>query len=203
MKNEDFISVLLPLYNEPENLARKAIDSIIEQTYDRLEIILLLDNPTNEILKNLLTEYSQKDKRIISVINEQNKGLPDTLNRGIDIATGSFIARMDGDDISAHDRLEKQLNYLHLHPEIDLLGTDAFVINEEGELIGEYHKLSTDFSQKMMLRYITINLIHPTWFGKSELFKKCRYRNFTHCEDYDFMIRAYASGYHFHNLKEK
>ena len=106
MKNKDFISVLLPLYNEPENLARKAIDSIIEQTYDRLEIILLLDNPTNEILKNLLTEYSQKDKRIISVINEQNKGLPDTLNRGIDIATGSFIARMDGDDISAHDRLE-------------------------------------------------------------------------------------------------
>lgn len=171
MKNKDFISVLLPLYNEPENLARKAIDSIIEQTYDRLEIILLLDNPTNEILKNLLTEYSQKDKRIISVINEQNKGLPDTLNRGIDIATGSFIARMDGDDISAHDRLEKQLNYLYLHPEIDLLGTDAFVINEEGELIGEYHKLSTDFSQKMMLRYITINLIHPTWFGKCELFK--------------------------------
>ena len=55
----------------------------------------------------------------------------------------------------------------------------------------------------MMLRYITINLIHPTWFGKCELFKKCRYRNFTHCEDYDFMIRAYALGYHFHNLKEK
>ena len=49
MKNEDFISVLLPLYNEPENLARKAIDSIIEQTYDRLEIILLLDNIPKKI----------------------------------------------------------------------------------------------------------------------------------------------------------
>lgn len=55
---------------------------------------------------------------------------------------------MDGDDISAHDRLEKQLNYLHLHPEIDLLGTDAFVINEEGELIGEYHKLQRIFHKK-------------------------------------------------------
>ena len=53
-----------------------------------------------------------------------------------------------------------------------------------------------------MLRHITINLIHPTWLGKIELFKNCLYRNFTHCEDYDFMMRAYALGYHFYNLQE-
>ena len=125
------------------------------------------------------------------------------MNKGIDIATGDFIARMDGDDISTADRLEKQLAYMQTHPQTDLLGSDAFAINEEGKLIGEYHKLATDYSQKMMLRHISINLIHPTWFGKSKLFKQCKYRNFTHCEDYDFMIRAYALGYHFHNLKEK
>lgn len=203
MKTEPLISVILPLYNEPENLAKQAIDSIITQTYSKLEIILLLDNPNNDILKNLLSEYTQKDKRVIAVVNEQNRGLPDTLNRGIDIATGDFIARMDGDDISTANRLEKQLAYMQAHSKTDLLGSDAFAINEEGKLIGEYHKLSTDFSQKMMLRHISINLIHPTWFGKSKLFKQCRYRNFTHCEDYDFMIRAYALGYHFHNLKEK
>ncbi len=203
MKNNALISVILPLYNEPESLAKQAIDSILTQTYSKLEIILLLDNPDNDILKNILSEYGKKDKRIIVAINEKNKGLPETLNKGIDIATGDFIARMDGDDISTADRLEKQLAYMQTHPQTDLLGSDAFAINEEGKLIGEYHKLATDYSQKMMLRHISINLIHPTWFGKSKLFKQCKYRNFTHCEDYDFMIRAYALGYHFHNLKEK
>ena len=203
MKNNALISVILPLYNEPESLAKQAIDSILTQTYSKLEIILLLDNPGNDILKNILSEYGKKDKRIIVAINEKNKGLPETLNKGIDMATGDFIARMDGDDISTADRLEKQLAYMQTHPQTDLLGSDAFAINEEGKLIGEYHKLATDYSQKMMLRHISINLIHPTWFGKSKLFKQCKYRNFTHCEDYDFMIRAYALGYHFHNLKEK
>ena len=203
MKNNALISVILPLYNEPESLAKQAIDSILTQTYSKLEIILLLDNPDNDILKNILSEYGKKDKRIIVAINEKNKGLPETLNKGIDMATGDFIARMDGDDISTADRLEKQLAYMQTHPQTDLLGSDAFAINEEGKLIGEYHKLATDYSQKMMLRHISINLIHPTWFGKSKLFKQCKYRNFIHCEDYDFMIRAYALGYHFHNLKEK
>lgn len=203
MKNNALISVILPLYNEPESLAKQAIDSILTQTYSKLEIILLLDNPDNDILKNILSEYGKKDKRIIVAINEKNKGLPETLNKGIDMATGDFIARMDGDDISTADRLEKQLAYMQTHPQTDLLGSDAFAINEEGKLIGEYHKLATDYSQKMMLRHISINLIHPTWFGKSKLFKQCKYRNFTHCEDYDFMIRAYALSYHFHNLKEK
>ena len=53
-----------------------------------------------------------------------------------------------------------------------------------------------------MLKHASINLIHPTWIGKSEVFKNCMYRNYEHCEDYDFMIRAYALGYNFYNLKE-
>lgn len=55
---------------------------------------------------------------------------------------------MDGDDISAPTRIEKQLKFLLEHPHIDLVGSNAYAINEEGELIGEYHKLSSDFSQK-------------------------------------------------------
>ena len=80
MKNNALISVILPLYNEPESLAKQAIDSILTQTYSKLEIILLLDNPDNDILKNILSEYGKKDKRIIVAINEKNKGLPETLN---------------------------------------------------------------------------------------------------------------------------
>ncbi|MCI6051690.1 glycosyltransferase [Phocaeicola plebeius] len=202
MNKNPLISVLLPLYNEPISLAKQAIDSILNQTFSHLEVILLLDNPKNTELINLIQDYEGKDNRVITHINSSNKGLPETLNAGIHKAKGKYIARMDGDDISAPTRIEKQLKFLLEHPHIDLVGSNAYAINEEGELIGEYHKLSSDFSQKMMLRHITINLIHPTWLGKIELFKNCLYRNFTHCEDYDFMMRAYALGYHFYNLQE-
>ena len=203
MNSKPLISVLLPLYNEPVAFAQQAIDSILNQTYQRLEIILLLDNPQNDDLRRLLNNYLKQDPRIKIHVNERNLGLPDTLNKGIDLSSGDYIARMDGDDISLPIRMESQLNFLLAHPEIDLVASNSYVINEEGKVIGEYHKLLTDFSQKLMLRYANINMIHPTWFGKSELFRKCRYRNFMHCEDYDFMARAYAIGANFYNLDEK
>lgn len=196
------ISVILPFYNEPETIAVEAIDSILQQTYTNTEIILLLDNPENEVLKRLIFKYAAHDTRVKVYINEKNVGLPKTLNIGIDLATGEYIARMDGDDISVAERLNKQLRYLLLNPNIDLIGSNTYVINEEGNLVGEYHKLKSDYSQKMMLRYVGINMIHPTWFGRANLFKKCRYRNFSHCEDYDFMLRAYALGYKFNNIQE-
>lgn len=203
MNSKPLISVLLPLYNEPVAFAQQAIDSILNQTYQRLEIILLLDNPQNDDLRRLLNNYLKQDSRIKIHVNERNLGLPDTLNKGIDLSSGDYIARMDGDDISLPIRMESQLNFLLAHPEIDLVASNSYVINEEGKVIGEYHKLLTDFSQKLMLRYANINMIHPTWFGKSELFRKCHYRNFMHCEDYDFMARAYAMGANFCNMDEK
>lgn len=202
MQSTNLVSVLLPLYNEPIAFAKEAIDSILKQTYQNLEIILLLDNPQNEELKKLITDYKGQDERVRIHINEENRGLPATLNAGINLATGDYIARMDGDDISVSTRIEKQLNYLLENSKVDLIGSNAYIINEDGEKIGEYSKLQTDFSQKIMLRKASINMIHPTWFGKSSLFKQCKYRNFMHCEDYDFMARAYAMGSNFYNLKE-
>ena len=177
MQSTSLVSVLLPLYNEPVAFAKEAIDSILKQTYQNLEIILLLDNPQNEELKKLITDYERQDGRVRIRVNEENMGLPATLNIGIELSTGDYIARMDGDDISVSTRIEKQLNYLLEHPKADLIGSNAYIINEDGEEIGEYRKLQMDFSQKMMLRKASINMIHPTWFGKSSLFKQCKYRN--------------------------
>lgn len=202
-KIKPVVSVLLPLYNEPIIWAQKAIDSILRQTYHNLEVILLLDNPDNEELKRLIKQYEKQDKRIRTFVNEKNMGLPETLNRGIELSTGDFIARMDGDDICVPVRIELQLRYLLEHPEIDLVGANAYIIDEVEKVIGEYRKLSTDFSQKVMLKYAGINMIHPTWLGKSEIFRACMYRNFMYCEDYDFMVRACAAGYNFHNINEK
>lgn len=203
MQSMPLVTVLLPLYNESLVFARESIDSMLNQTYPNLELILLLDNPRNEELKCLINNYAIRDKRVKIHLNVENLGLPTTLNVGIDMSAGEYIARMDGDDISLPNRLEKQLEFLLEHPNIDMLGSDAYIINEDGQRIGEYHKLRTDFSQKQMLRKATVNLIHPTWFGKSTLFRQCKYRNFMHCEDFDFMARAYALGANFYNLQEK
>lgn len=201
-KEIPLISVILPLYNEPLNQAKESIESICKQTYRRLEILLLLDNPQNEPLKKLMMDYQNSDPRVKCVFNEQNIGLPATLNKGINEANGAYIARMDGDDISLPERLEKQLDFLISHPNVDLVGCDAFAIDENGIKIGYYSKMKNNYSLKKMLEHCSTSLIHPTWLGKKELFERCLYRNFFRSQDYDFMLRADALKATFHNLKE-
>ncbi len=204
MKKQDMplVSVLLPLYNEPIDFAKLAIESILHQTYTNMEILLLIDNPHNTKLIDLASHYKQNDARIKVIKNPRNMGLPNTLNRGIELATGEYIARMDGDDISVSTRIREQVDYLQSHPEIDLVGSDADIIDENNKIIGRYCKLNSDWGQKMMLKHAAINLIHPTWIGKAKMFELLKYRNFAIAEDYDFMLRAMFFGYKFHNLPQ-
>lgn len=202
MNYSPLISVLLPLFDEPLFVAQEAIESICHQSYSNLEILLLLDKPDNFEMKKLLFSIADNDARIKVIINETNIGLPQTLNKGIDLAQGDYIARMDGDDISLPNRIEKQLALLIRHPEIDLLGCDAFIINECGKTIGVYSKLRTNFSNRLFLRKCSSSMIHPTWIGGIDIFRKCKYRNFLRGQDYDFLLRAYALGFQFYNLKE-
>lgn len=196
------ISVICCFYNEEIKYAQEAIDSIIHQTYRNLEIILVLDNPGNTALKQLLAEYTANDNRITTIFNTCNIGLPRSLNKAIDHCTGDYIARMDGDDISELNRISSQLHFMIQNPDIDLCGSDALIIDENSHILGIYKKLRTDFSQKAMLKHASINLIHPTWFGKTSLFKKIRYRSFWHVEDYDFLLRSYAYGATFANIQQ-
>ncbi len=99
-------------YNETVEELKKAIDSILTQTFKNFEFIIILDNPQNYEHKKVINEYLSKDKRIIFLINESNIGLAASLNEGIENAKGDYIARMDADDISMPNRLEKEYNYL-------------------------------------------------------------------------------------------
>lgn len=195
------VSVILPLYNEPIGYAVDAIDSVLGQTYGNLEVWLILDKPDNKELAQLIQNYKETDSRVSIVINDRNLGLPETLNKGIRLSSGKYIARMDGDDVSRPDRIEKQVRYLEEHPGVDLVGSDAVIIDEDSNAIGLYRKFRSDFAQKMMLRYVGSNLIHPTWLGRNDIFNRIGYRNFWYCEDYDFLLRAYAEGFHFHNIQ--
>lgn len=193
----------MALYNERIIDASDAIYSILNQDFRNLELIVVLDNPQNRSLEELLKKYSEEDQRIIYRINDRNIGLPESLNRAIDIASGTYIARMDGDDISYANRLSVQLHYLQNHKDIDILGCDVDIIDETSSKIGEYRKLQSDFCQRVMAKNGSINIVHPTWFARDYVFKRLKYRNFWYVEDYDFIARAIFRGYKIHNLSVK
>jgi glycosyltransferase involved in cell wall biosynthesis len=124
------ISVILSVYNGGIYL-REAVESILCQTFKDFEFIIINDGSTDNSLE-IIKSYS--DHRII-LLDQKNSGLSNALNIAIKSAKGSYIARMDADDISHPNRLELQYNYLTAHPKCIALGSNAEVITKEGDYI--------------------------------------------------------------------
>ncbi|MBU2596810.1 MAG: glycosyltransferase [Planctomycetes bacterium] len=133
------VSILTSCYNAAEFLP-EAIESILGQTFKDFEFILIDDGSTDNTL-NIISGYAAKDDRII-LIEKKNTGLTDSLNVGIRKARGKLIARMDADDISFPDRLEKQITYLQKQKDVILLGTGCIEIDRIGRNIKQ-HRYST------------------------------------------------------------
>lgn len=182
------VSVIMSVYNEPIDFLTKSVDSILNQTFKDLEFIIVIDNPKHfdaiEYLLNL------SDDRIRIIVNEQNYGLPKSLNIALADAKGKYLARMDADDISVPERVEKQIDYLKRY-DLDLCASYLITIDEHGEELGreKIFRLSSLAINKLL--NIRSPLPHPTWFAKSELFVELGgYRDFHGCEDYDFLLRG-------------
>lgn len=196
------ISVIMSTYKEDERLLRESIESILNQTYRDFEYIIILDYPDNDIHKSVIEEYALKDNRIHFYINEKNMGLTDSLNRGLSLCHGEYIARMDADDISLPDRLERQMEYLEKN-HYDLIGGITEMINENGSLLYSIKSVPADPKKiNKALRYSQC-IAHPTWLGRKEVFEKnAGYRHMPLCEDYDFTLRAVLNGFVISNLNE-
>ncbi|WP_270490760.1 glycosyltransferase [Holdemanella porci] len=196
------ISVIMSTYKEDERLLRESIESILNQTYRDFEYIIILDYPNNDVHKSVIEEYALKDDRIHFYINEKNMGLTDSLNRGLSLCHGEYIARMDADDISLPDRLERQMKYLEKN-HYDLIGGITEMINENGSLLYSIKSVPTDPKKiNKALRYSQC-IAHPTWLGRKEVFEKnAGYRHMPLCEDYDFTLRAVLNGFVISNLNE-
>lgn len=196
------ISVIMSTYKEDEKLLRESIESILNQTYKDFEYIIILDYPDNDVHKRVIEEYAIKDDRIHFYINEKNMGLTDSLNRGLSLCHGEYIARMDADDISLPDRLERQMEYLEKN-HYDLIGGITEMINEDGTLLYSIKSVPTDPKKiNKALRYSQC-IAHPTWLGRKEVFEKnAGYRHMPLCEDYDFTLRAVLNGFVISNLNE-
>lgn len=189
------ISVVMSTYNEQLDWIKKSVESILNQTNNHFEFIVVLDNPENERLKELLYSYQSHDQRIKLIINEKNLGLVNSLNIALKHCTGEFIARMDADDISIRNRLEIQKKYLEEN-KLDFVFSGVEVIDEEGSGLYETNNHELDSDQtKRALEGINISF-HPTWFLKSAILKDLQgYRDISYCEDYDFLLRCLNKEY--------
>ena len=194
------ISVLMGIYNCAETL-EEAIDSIINQTYTNWELILCDDGSidrTLDIAQQYKTKYPDK---IILLTNSSNLGLNKTLNHCLKYATGDYIARMDGDDISLPDRFEKEVEILNKHPELAIISSPMIYFDENGDWgVGkakEYPEKEdfvngTPFCHApCMVRVEAYRAVG----GYSTDSKTMR------AEDYNLWFRMYALGYRGYNLQ--
>ena len=185
------ISIVMSTYNEKKEELVKAINSILNQTFKDFEFIIVLDNPQNVEHTKIIEEYLRKDDRIIFLKNDKNIGLAASLNKGIEIAKGKYIARMDADDISMTDRLEKEYKYLEENPNIHIISTNKIDINENDQIINIPSKLpTTDSKIKKILKITSIITHSAAMFRKKEIEEIGKYRLFTASQDYDLWLRA-------------
>lgn len=197
LSNLPLISVLIPVYNV-EAFVKEAILSICKQTYKNLEIIVIDDCSTDNTYQ-VVADLARIDNRILLFRNENNSKIVKTLNFALEKASGDFIARMDGDDISAPERLEKQLNFLLQNPDYSLVGSNVYTIDSWGKVIGNQKMPNDDQIIDKTIKYAS-PVLH-IWLAKREVYNQLNgYREIPGAEDYDFLLRMHSLGSLFTNL---
>lgn len=130
---ESLVSIAIPFYNDERYLSY-SIQSVINQTYHNWELFLINDGSSDKSL-SIARSFEVIDDRITVVSDGLNKGLAHRLNETIGMANSDYYLRMDADDIMFPDRVQKQIAFLEEHPEIDVIGTSAVIIDENNEIL--------------------------------------------------------------------
>lgn len=196
MEAEPLISVVLPVYNGEQYVA-EAIDSVLSQTFTNFELIMVDDGSTDGSHR-ILSEYERSDPRI-RVISRENRGLATTLNDSIDIARGSWIARMDSDDIALPHRFERQLEWLE-RTGADISGSWVQRFGSSDRRV--VRLCQTDEAIKMAMLFCS-PFAHPAVIMRTALVKRLRYNKmWEKAEDYDLWERAAEAGWRMTNVPE-
>jgi len=193
MSDYPLISVLLPFYNSEQYLAQ-AIASILNQTYHHFELILLDDGSSDGGLA-IAQKYADLDQRI-RIIHHPNLGICKTLQKGVNIAQGKYIARMDADDIAFPNRFELQVNYLEQHPSCVVLGSGIIIIDSDEDIICT-PRVSQDHESILseLLKWQGPRLCHPTVVMRTQAVKECGgYEQSPLHEDIDLFLKLTQYG---------
>lgn len=182
------ISVVMPVYNNAPYLAA-AIESILNQSRDDFEFVIVDDGSTDGS-GAIMDGYAARDGRL-RIVRQENRGMIAALNRGLDLARGELIARMDGDDMAEPARFEKQAAFLDANPDIGALGTWIMVVEEDGrERLPGADPPVDPAAVAESLKHST-PIMHPTAMIRKAVADRIGgYRAaYRHCEDYDYWLR--------------
>ncbi len=198
----NLISVILPVYNGAPYLD-EAIKSILSQTYSNFEFIIINDGSTDNSLE-IINRYKSIDDRI-KVISRENRGLISSLNEGIEKSEGTYIARIDQDDVSLPRRLEVQLNYM-LKNHLDICGGDFTNIDAQNNVLEE-HKVPKTESEIIITLATNMPFAHSCVMIKKSFLStnnlKYGLNGYRNAEDLDLWILMYENGAKFGNVDEK
>lgn len=196
MKYDSLVTIGIPVYN-CEQFIEQALKSVLAQTYTNFELIITDDGSTDNTVEEI---KKFKDPRIKLIVDGKNRGISYRLNQQIEMAKGEFFVRMDGDDLMFPDRVEKQINYLLEHPEIDVVGSSAVIIDDKNDILGIRERVKKVICINDL--FLSTRFMHPTVVGRTKWFKKWKYREeFSGCEDFDLWIRSFENSC-FADLKE-
>lgn len=196
------ISILMGIYNCSETLP-EAIDSILAQTYTDWELILCDDGSSDDTYMVAETYCQQLPEKIILLKNERNMGLNYTLNRCLEYASGEYIARMDGDDISLPQRFEKELVALEADPSLAAVSCPMIYFDENGEFGRGRHVC--EYPKKEMLVHGTVHCHAPCMVRAEVMREVGGYsvdKKLLRVEDWHLWLKVYATGGRGRNLSE-
>ena len=190
-ENENFfmpkISVIMSAYNA-EKYIKEAINSVLNQTFKDFEFIIINDGSTDST-KNIILSY--KDSRIRLIENKENIGLTKSLNKGLRVAKGEYIARVDVDDPSMPERFEKQVSFLDRHKDMAVVGSWTQVINEETR---KTYVLKNSCNPAIIKwAYIFKNqIVHSSSLFRKKAIKEAGYYNerYKYAQDFDLWFRV-------------
>jgi glycosyltransferase involved in cell wall biosynthesis len=200
--NKNLVSIVMPTYNRA-HLIGKAIDSILKQSHNNWELIVV-DNQSTDNTRDIVESFVSKDSRIryFNVEKSSNQGLSEYLNYGIKIAEGEFIARLDDDDEwNDKDKLSKQVNFLNENKDYILVGGGAIVVDENSKELYRFFKRETDAEIRKNALYANPFCHSTVLFRKEVALKAGGYKNLIFGEDWDLWLRLGKTGM-FYNFRE-
>lgn len=182
------VSVLMTVRNG-ERFISESIDSVLGQTFDDFELIII-DDKSDDGTSDIISEFQKSDSRVICIRNDDNRGAYKSLNIGINASNGTYISILDSDDLMLKDRLERQVDFLENNPEYGLVGCAIDVIDEHGTYQHtQYYPTDHEGAKKALPRRNAFN--HPSVMYRRNLAERIggydeKYRN---SMDYDLCIK--------------
>lgn len=191
------VSVVMSTYSEPICWIKQSIDSILQQSFTDFEFIIIDDNPEREDLKECLEYYKSSDSRVKIIYNTTNIGLTQSLNKGMEVAEGEYIARMDADDIAVSSRFEKQVRLLDSRPDIGVCGSNIRFFD-----CADYEYKFPEVHQDMFW-FLKSYMAHPASMIRKSILRNEYYdTRYVVSQDYALWVRLYEEGIHMYNIQE-